>query len=76
MKKSILISPCLITAATLIIVSLKKVSSVDYGIQYNEWKKTSDDAAKQGGMYVGPSGYSFEFSSTQITTDLIINTLP
>ena len=62
----------LITVVTLIAVSLKKLTSVEYGVQYDKWKKTLDDAAKEGGLHVGPPGYKFiKFPSTQITADLV-----
>ena len=61
----------IITISTLIGVSLKKLTSLEYGIEYDIWAKTLDDAAKQGGLFLGPPGYQFvKFPSTQITADL------
>ena len=62
----------LIIVAVLIGVSLKKLTSVEYGVEYDKWAKTLDDAAKTGGLHVGPPGYTFiKFPSTQIGLDLI-----
>lgn len=61
----------LIISSILIGVSLKKLSSVEYGIEYDRWAKELDDAAKQGGLHAGPPGYRFvKFPSTQISADL------
>ncbi len=61
----------LITAIVLISVSLKKLSSVEYGVEYDRWAKTLDDAAQQGGLHAGPPGFYFvKFPSTQISADL------
>lgn len=61
----------IIVVSTLIGVSLKKLSSLEYGIEYDIWAKTLDDAAKQGGLFLGPPGYQFvKFPSTQISADL------
>lgn len=61
----------LIISSVLIGVSLKKLSSVEYGIEYDRWAKELDDAAKQGGLHAGPPGYRFvKFPSTQISADL------
>jgi regulator of protease activity HflC (stomatin/prohibitin superfamily) len=60
-----------ITIIVLIAVSLKKLTSVEYGVEYDRWTKTLDDAAKTGGLHVGPPGYGFvKFPSTQITASL------
>jgi len=62
----------LIVAAVLIGVSLKKLSSVEYGVEYDKWTKTLDEAAKSGGLHAGPPGYTFiKFPSTQIGLDLL-----
>ena len=62
----------IITCVALVAVSLKKLSSVEYGVQYDKWEKTLDDAAKQGGLHLGPPGYNFvKFPSTQITANLV-----
>eukprot|EP00980_Cylindrotheca_fusiformis_P006482 scaffold1377_cov126-Cylindrotheca_fusiformis.AAC.27 len=61
----------LIIAISLISVSLKKVDSTEFGIQYNIHKKELDDAAKTGGLFAGPPGYRFiKFPSTFNTVDL------
>eukprot|EP00980_Cylindrotheca_fusiformis_P009691 scaffold2141_cov120-Cylindrotheca_fusiformis.AAC.26 len=60
----------LIVAISLISVTLKKVDSTEFGIQYNIHKKELDDAAKTGGLFPGPPGYRFiKFPSTFITVD-------
>lgn len=51
--------------------SLKKVPSTEMGVQYNVHKKQLDDAAKSGGLFVGPPGFEFiKFPSTFITVNL------
>jgi Membrane protease subunits, stomatin/prohibitin homologs len=57
-----------ITAVVLLAVSLKRLSSVEYGVEYDRLAKILDDAAKQGGLHTGPPGYRFiKFPSTQIS---------
>jgi hypothetical protein len=46
-----------ITGIGLLIVSLRKVEETSYGVQYNIHKKQLDDAAKSGGLFIGPPGY-------------------
>ena len=41
----------------LLIASLHKVDETSYGVQYNIHKKQLDDAAKSGGLFIGPPGY-------------------
>ena len=61
----------LTVALGLLIASLKKVPSTEYGLQYNIHKKQLEDAAKSGGLFLGPPGYQFiKFPSTFITVDL------
>mmetsp|Transcript_3697 Transcript_3697/g.5574 ORF Transcript_3697/g.5574 Transcript_3697/m.5574 type:complete len:311 (+) Transcript_3697:102-1034(+) len=60
----------LIIAIVLIAVSLKKLSPTEYGVEYDRWTKTLDEAAKAGGLHLGPVGYRFvKFPSTQITSN-------
>lgn len=60
----------IIIAIVLISVSLKKLSPIEYGVEYDRWAKTLDDAAKSGGLHLGPVGYKFvKFPSTQITSN-------
>jgi len=66
-----LIFAVLLTSIILISVSLKKLSTIEYGIQYDRWAKTLDDATKQGGLHAGPPGYRFiKFPSTQISANI------
>jgi len=59
------------TAIGLIIASLSKVENTEYGLQYDIHAKELDDAAKSGGLFLGPPGYRFvKFPSTFITVDL------
>lgn len=61
----------LIISIILISVSLKKLSSIEYGVEYDKWAKTLDEAAQQGGLHAGPPGFYFiKFPSTQISTDI------
>lgn len=65
------ITSVLLVSSILIGVSLKKLSSTEYGVQYDRHKKLLDDAAKTGGLHSGPPGYYFvKFPSTQITSEL------
>jgi regulator of protease activity HflC (stomatin/prohibitin superfamily) len=59
------------TLLIILATSLKKLKSTEYGLQYTAYSKKLDDAAKVGGLHVGPPGYEFiKFPSTQITVDL------
>lgn len=61
----------LLLASILIGMSLKKVSSTEYGISYTKYSKKLSDAAKSGGLYAGPPGFTFiKFPSLYITEDL------
>jgi prohibitin 2 len=61
----------LLVASILIGMSLKKVSSTEYGVSYTKYSKKLADAAKSGGLYTGPPGFSFiKFPSLYITEDL------
>jgi hypothetical protein len=46
-----------ITGLGVLIASLRKVEETSYGVQYNIHKKQLDDAAKSGGLFLGPPGY-------------------
>eukprot|EP00540_Astrosyne_radiata_P018225 CAMPEP_0116863036 /NCGR_PEP_ID=MMETSP0418-20121206/23983_1 /TAXON_ID=1158023 /ORGANISM="Astrosyne radiata, Strain 13vi08-1A" /LENGTH=364 /DNA_ID=CAMNT_0004497981 /DNA_START=32 /DNA_END=1126 /DNA_ORIENTATION=- len=61
----------LIMTVVLISVSLQRLKSTQYGVQYNRFQKTLNDAVKRGGLHAGPPGYSFiKFPATFITVDL------
>jgi len=65
----------LLVASILIGMSLKKVSSTEYGVSYTKYSKKLDDAVKSGGLYTGPPGFSFiKFPSLYITEDLDAST--
>lgn len=73
--KTVALTACagawVLIAIILISVSLKRLSPVEYGVQYDRWTKTLDDAAKSGGLHIGPVGYRFiKFPSLQISLDL------
>jgi len=60
----------LILVIVLISVSLKRLKSTEYGVQYDRWAKVLDDAAKDGGLHPGPPGYKFiKFPSVQINAE-------
>lgn len=60
-----------IISIALLSVSIKKLSSVEYGVEYDKWAKKLDDAAKSGGLHVGPVGFRFiKFPSTQISAEV------
>jgi len=61
----------IIVVTALIGASLKKVSSVQYGVNYDIYRKNLDSFARQGGLFWGAIGYHFiKFPSTQISTEL------
>ena len=61
----------LIVIIILLSVSLHKLNSTEYGVQYTKYSKQLDDAAATGGLHVGPPGYKFiKFPSTYLTVDL------
>lgn len=61
----------LITSVGLLVSSLKKLGDTEYGVEYNIHKKTLADAAKTGGLHLGPPGFKFiKFPSTFITVDV------
>ena len=58
----------LLTIITLFGVSVKKLGDTQYGLEYDVHKKRLDDAAKTGGLHLGPPGYKFiKFPSTYET---------
>lgn len=60
----------LILAIVLISVSLKRLKSTEYGVQYDKLAKVLDDAAKYGGLHPGPPGFKFiKFPSVQINAE-------
>eukprot|EP00545_Synedropsis_sp_CCMP1620_P012084 CAMPEP_0119004782 /NCGR_PEP_ID=MMETSP1176-20130426/1340_1 /TAXON_ID=265551 /ORGANISM="Synedropsis recta cf, Strain CCMP1620" /LENGTH=346 /DNA_ID=CAMNT_0006956527 /DNA_START=89 /DNA_END=1129 /DNA_ORIENTATION=+ len=61
----------LIAVIVLLAVSIKKVDSTEFAALYNVHSKQLDDAAKTGGLHVGPPGFEFiRFPSTFVTQDL------
>lgn len=61
----------LVTAASLIGTSLQKLSSTEYGLQYDVHKKLLASDAKEGGLHAGPPGFTFvKYPSTYITTNI------
>ncbi len=59
------------TGLGVLIASLRKVEETSFGVEYNVHKKQLDDAAKSGGLFLGPPGFQFiKFPSTFITVDL------
>jgi len=56
-----------ILAIVLLSFSLKKLTSTEYGLEYDKIAKILDDAAKSGGLHTGPPGFEFiKFPSTFI----------
>jgi hypothetical protein len=67
----IFILAVVVTGITLLAVSLQRLESTEYGLQYNTHKKVLADAAQTGGLHVGTPGYEFiKFPSTYITVDI------
>lgn len=61
----------LIFVIVMLAVSLNKLNSTEYGVEYTKYSKKLDDAAKTGGLHAGPPGFEFiKFPSTFITEDL------
>ena len=58
----------LVVSIILISLSLQRLSSTTYGVEYDKWAKRLDDATKLGGLHLGPIAYRFiKFPSTQIS---------
>lgn len=65
----------LIIAIVLLSTSFKKLTSTEIGLEYDRIAKILDDAAKSGGLHVGPPGFKFiKFPSTFILEELPIDT--
>lgn len=61
----------LVLVIILISVSFKRLNSIEYGLEYDRIAKFLDDAAKTGGLHVGPPGFQFvKFPSTFVLEDL------
>ena len=61
----------ILTSVVLIAVSFKKVSSTEYGLEYNVHKKMLAEYAQSGGLHSGTPGFRFvKFPSTFVTVDL------
>lgn len=55
----------------ILATSLRKLKSTEYGIRYTPYSKKLDEAARVGGLHIGPPGYRFiKFPSTYVTVDL------
>ena len=65
-------SMVLLLAGIIILAkSLNRVDSTEYGVLYNQRRKTLSDEARSGGLHIGPPDYEFiKFPSTYITVDL------
>ena len=63
MKKSYLFGSfflfAIIVAVFLISISLKRLTSIELGLEYDRVAKILDDAAKNGGLHTGPPGFEF-----------------
>jgi hypothetical protein len=59
----------IIVSTVLLAGSLKRIDSTQYGLEYHPRKKELEEVAQQGGMHIGPPGYSFvKFPSTYIVS--------
>ncbi|KAK6166455.1 hypothetical protein SNE40_023142 [Patella caerulea] len=65
---SILLVVIAVISISLIVTSLKKLSSDEVGLQYNTIQKTLDDEPKLEGLYTGPPGYEFIIFPNTFTT--------
>lgn len=63
---------CVVIGVVVILsVSIKKVDSTDYGALYNVHSKQLDEAARTGGLHIGPPGFEFiRFPATFVSQDL------
>ena len=60
----------LVAAGIILAASLKRVQNLEYGVQYDIHAKQLDDAAKSGGLFIGPPGFRFiKFPSTFISAE-------
>jgi prohibitin 2 len=67
----LVVTVLLVTAASLIGVSLNTLQSTEVGLEYDVHAKLLEETAKEGGLHAGPPGYKFvKFPSTYITTDV------
>lgn len=72
---SSLFTIALIIAIVLLSTSFKKLTSTELGLEYDRIAKILDDAAKTGGLHIGPPGFKFiKFPSTFILEELPIDT--
>jgi regulator of protease activity HflC (stomatin/prohibitin superfamily) len=61
----------LIAVIIILSCSLRRLGSTQYGVRYNVHNKHLDEAARTGGLHIGPPGFRFiKFPSTQVTVDL------
>jgi regulator of protease activity HflC (stomatin/prohibitin superfamily) len=60
----------LIVGLSVLLASLKRLDSTQYGVKYHVHKKQLDDLVSVGGLHSGTPGFQFiTFPSTQITMD-------
>lgn len=60
-----------VLVVVLLSISIKRVDSTEYGLQYDRFSKQLTDDATEGGLHVGPPGFRFiKFPSTYISTDI------
>lgn len=60
----------LVAVGIILAASLKRVQNLEYGVQYDIHAKQLDDAAKSGGLFIGPPGFRFiKFPSTFISAE-------
>ena len=53
----------------ILIMSLRRLESTEYGLEYHPRKKELDEAVKQGGLHAGPPGFDFvKFPATFIVS--------
>lgn len=62
-----IVTVAVIIAIALIAASLKRISSTQFGVEYDIWKKELEAKSTPPGLYFGPIGYRFvKFSTRQI----------
>lgn len=57
----------------ILIKSLQRLESTEYGLEYHPRKKELDEAVQQGGLHAGPPGFEFvKFPATFIVSSHMI----
>lgn len=70
-----IVTVAVIITIALIAASLRKISSTQFGVEYDIWKKELEAKSTPPGLYFGPIGYRFvKFSTRQILPASVLDT--